>query len=251
MDRSPAVPLVMPGRFGVLCSPSPYSQGPFDEGTHCVTLIPTQGILSEWAELIAENWNNARYCGWSPCRSVVVRYFNANVNGSLYSDEYYHRAGDNGSYPLTAHRQFLTMAELFSDFTAVELVSISKYWETHKGRALVLDDRLPSLADHKAIQKWVMLEFQRQLHIAFVGLDWPDWASRQLVKYHLIQELAGQIQERERNLQRAEYTIESYEHIRFSMVFMTKFPQLQSDALACICSFLLGHPIANLHVAGN
>ena len=72
-----------------------------------------------------------------------------------------------------------------------------------------------------------------------------------MVQLHCNEELAAQNLERVKNLQRAEYTIEGYEHIRFSMVFMTKFPQLQSDALACICSFLLGHPIANLHVAGN
>ena len=72
-----------------------------------------------------------------------------------------------------------------------------------------------------------------------------------MVQYHCREELVLQTQERERNLQRAEYTIEGYEHIRFSMVFMMKkFPQLERDALACICSFLLGRPIANLHLVG-
>ena len=72
------------------------------------------------------------------------------------------------------------------------------------------------------------------------------------MRLHCNAELVRQTEEREHNLQRAEYTIEGYEHFRFSMVFMKKkCPKLQGDALACICSFLLGHPIANLHVAGN
>ena len=51
MDPTVALPLVMPGRFGVVCRPAPDSEGPFDEGTHCVTQIPTKEILREWAEL--------------------------------------------------------------------------------------------------------------------------------------------------------------------------------------------------------
>ena len=251
MDPTAALPLVMPGRFGVVCRPSPYSDGPFDQGTHCVTVIPAKAVLREWAELIVENWNNARWSSWSPHRSVVVRYYDLDedplVNGS---EEYYHRAGDEGLYDLTAHWQSLTMAELFNDFTANELANMSLFWTVHNGGPLVLDDRLPSLADHKAIQKWVLLEFQWQLHFAFVGFDWPDWASRQMVKFYCTQELASQSLEHQENLQRAWYTIEGYEHIRFSMVFMKKLPQLKSDALACICSFLLGRPIANLHLVG-
>ena len=250
MDRNAAVPLVMPGRFGILCKPSPYHAGPNDEGTHCVTLIPTKEVLHQWAQFIVANWDNARYCGWSPCRSVVVRYFDANASWSVYSEEYYHRAGHNGLYPLTAIRQHMTMRELLNDFTAAELVSISLYWRVHNGGPLVLDNRLPSLADHKAIQKWVMIEFLWCVHFQFVIKDWPDWASREMVKQHCKGELVLQPQERERNLQRAEYTIEGYEHFRFSMVFMKKFPQLQSDALACICKFLLGRTIANLHLVG-
>ncbi len=143
------------------------------------------------------------------------------------------------------------MAELFRDFTAAELHFISLYWRVYNGGPLVLDGRLPTLADHKAIQKWVCREFQWQLYYAFAGFDWPARASGEIVRLHCNDELVLQTQEREHNLQRAEYTIEGYEHIRFSMVFMKKIPQLQSDALAYLCSFLLGHPIANLHVAGN
>ena len=142
------------------------------------------------------------------------------------------------------------MAELFSDFTEAELVSISLYWGLHNGGPLVLDDRLPSLADHKAIQKWVLFEFQWQLYYAFVGFDWPARPSEEIVRLHCNAELVRQTEEREHNLQRAEYTIEGYEHFRFSMVFMKKCPQLQSDALACICRFLLGRTIANLHLVG-
>ena len=72
-----------------------------------------------------------------------------------------------------------------------------------------------------------------------------------MVQLHCNEELASQNREREENLHRERYTIEGYEHFRFSMVLMRKLPQLDSDVLACICSFLLGHPIANLHVAGN
>ena len=261
MDPTVALPLVMPGRFGVGCRVSPYSEGPFDQGAHCVTVIPAKEVLREWAELIVENWNNARWSSWSPYRSVVVRYADLDedflVDGS---EEYYARAGDEGLhdlaagensfYDLIACRQLLTMAELFRDFTDAELISIKWYWSGHNGGALVLDDRLPSLADHKAIQKWVLPEFQWQLHFAFVRFDWPDWACRRKVDSYCTQELAAQNLEHEENLQRAWYTIEGYEHIRFSMVFMKKIPQLQRDALACICSFLLGRPIAHLHLVG-
>ena len=244
MDPTVALPLVMPGRFGVGCRISQCSEGPFSEGTYCVTLIPTKEILQEWAEFIVEDWsNNIRYCGYSPYRSVVVWYYGADVYG-------FHRAGEEGFYDLIACRQLLTMEELFSDFTEAELISIRLYWMIYNGGPLVLDDRWPSLADHKAIQKWVLLEFEWQLHFAFVGFDWPDWASRQMVKFYCTQELTSQNLEHEENLQRAWYTIEGYEHIRFSLLFMKKIPQLESDALTCICRFLLGHPIANLHLVG-
>ena len=122
MDPTAALPLVMPGRFGVVRRPSLYSDGPFDEGTHCVTVIPTETILHEWAELIVENWDNDRYCGWSPHRSVVVRYFDLDedplVNGS---EEYYHRAGDEGLYDLNAHWQSLTMEDLFEDLSLIHI----------------------------------------------------------------------------------------------------------------------------------
>ena len=244
MDPTVALPLVMPGRFGVVCRISPYSEGPFNEGTYCVTLIPTKEILQEWAELIVEDWNNnIRYCGYSPYRSVVVWYFDANVYG-------FHRAGEEGLYDLTACRQLLTMADLFRDFTDAELVSISLYWRVHNGGPLVLDGRLPTLADHKAIQKWVLQEFQWQLHFACVKFNWPYRASRQMVQLHCNEELAAQNREREENLHREGYTIEGYEHFRFSMVLMGKLPQMERDALDSICSFLLGRPIANLHLVG-
>ena len=35
MDPTVALPLVMPGRFGVVCRPSLHSDGPLDEGSHC------------------------------------------------------------------------------------------------------------------------------------------------------------------------------------------------------------------------
>ena len=110
---------------------------------------------------------------------------------------------------------------------------------------------MPTLADHKAIQKWVCREFQWQLYYAFVGFDWPGRPSEEIVRLHCNAELVRQTEEREHNLQRAEYTIEGYERFRFSMLFMKKHSKLQGDALACICIFLLGHAIANLHVAGN
>ena len=247
------MPLVMPGRFGVLCSPSPDSEGPFDQGTHCVTVIPKRVTLEEWAELIVACWEEGPFSyGWSPYRSVAVRYFDANDNPIVYREEYYHLAGDEGIYDLIAHRQFLTMTELFRDFTAADLVRVNRDWRNHNGGPLVLDDRLPTLADHEAIQKWVMMQFRWQLYFAFIKYtDWPGWASQELVHFHCSRELELQTQECKRNLQRAKYTIEGYEHFRFSMIFMKQIPKLQSDALACICSFLLGHPIANLHVAGN
>ena len=97
MARSAALPLVMPGRFGVLCSPSPDSEGPFDQGTHCVTVIPKRVTLEEWAELIVACWEEGPFSyGWSPYRSVAVRYFDANDNPIVYREEYYHLAGDEG-----------------------------------------------------------------------------------------------------------------------------------------------------------
>ena len=251
MDPTVAFPRVMPGRFGVVCRPSLDSEGPFDEGTHCVTVVPTKAVLREWAGLIVENWNNSRWSRWSPHRSVVVRYYDLDedplVDGS---EEYYHRAGDEGLYDLTAHWQSLTMLELFNDFTANELANMSLFWTVHNGWPLFLDDRLPSLADHKAIQKWVLLEFHWQLQFACVKFNWPYRASRQMVKLHCTEELAAQNREREENLHRKEYTIEGYEHFRFSMILMKKLPQLQRDAIDSICSFLLGRPIANLHLVG-
>ena len=93
MDPTVALPRVMPGRFGVVCRPSLDSEGPFDQGTHCVTVVPTKAVLREWAELIVENWDNSRWSSWSPHRSVVVRYYDLDedplVDGS---EEYYHRA---------------------------------------------------------------------------------------------------------------------------------------------------------------
>ena len=245
MDPTAAMPLVMPGRFGILCAPMPDTEEPFGEGYNCVTMIPTIAVLREWAELIVENWNNARWSSWSPHRSVVVRYYDLDedplVNGS---EEYYHRAGDEGLYDLTAHWQSLTMAELFNDFTANELANMSLFWTVHNGGPLVLDDRLPSLADHKAIQRWAVDEFQRQMQLAFVKFNWPFRLSGESVRLHCAEELAAQNREREENLHRRVYTIEGYEHFRFSMILMRKLPQLERDALAFICSFLLGRPIA-------
>ena len=142
------------------------------------------------------------------------------------------------------------MAELFNDFTANELANVSLFWTVHNGGPLVLDDRLPSLADYEAIQKWVLLEFQWQLHFACVKFNWPYRDSRRMVKFHCTEELTAQNQERAENLHREKYTIEGYEHFRFSMIFMGKLPQLERHALDSICSFLLGHPIANLHLVG-
>ena len=85
MDPTVALPLVMPGRFGVVCRPSIDHEGPFNRGTHCVTLIPTKLVLREWAELIVENWNNARWSSWSPYRSVVVVY--CDENEVVFADE--------------------------------------------------------------------------------------------------------------------------------------------------------------------
>ena len=251
MDPTVALPLVMPGRFGVVCRLSLDCEGPWDQGTHCVTMIPTKAVLREWAELLAENWDNVRYDDYSPYRSVVVRYCDLDedflVDGS---EEYYHRAGDEGLYDLIAHWQSLTMAELFNDFTANELANMSLFWTVHNGGPLLLDDRLPSLADHEGIQKWVLQEFQWHLHMAFAKLNFCYWRCQQMVDSFCTYELAAQKLERVKNLQRAEYTIEGYEHFRFSMIFMRKLPQLQRDALALICSFLLGRPIRCLHLVG-
>jgi len=251
MDRSAAVPLVMPGRFGVLCKPSPYSHGPFDEGTHCVTVIPRQAVLRKWAELIVEHWDS-RWISWSPHRSVVVRYFDLGedplVNGS---EEYYHRAGDEGIYDLTAQRQALTMAELFNHYTANELANIDMCWTVHHGGPLVLDGRLPSLADHRAIQRMIEIDFSFEVYNAFVKFNWPERFIKGMVRLCCTEELAAQNRERQENLQRAKHTIEGYEHSRFSLVLLTKLPQLGSDDLACISRFLLGRPIANLHVLGR
>ena len=244
MDPTVALPLVMPGRFGVLCKPSSYSHGPFDEGTHCVTVIPRQEVLRKWAELIVEHWPIVPWAFWSPFRSVVVRYVDLDEYPLVFGEEYFHRAGEDGFYDLIAHEQFLTMAQLFNDFTANELANVSLFWTVHNGGPLVLDDRLPSLADHEAIQKWVLSEFQWQLHFACVKFNWPYRASRQMVQLHCNEELAAQNRERDENLHREGYTIEGYEHFRFSMIFMRKLPQLERDALAFICSFLLGRPIA-------
>ena len=207
-------------------------------------MITRQAVLRKWARLIVEHWDS-RLISWSPHRSVVVRYFDLGedplVNGS---EEYYHRAGDEGLYDLTAHWQSLTMARLFNDFTANELANMSLFWTVHNGGPLVLDDRLPSLADHKAIQRWAVDEFQRQMQLAFVKFNWPFRLSGESVRLHCAEELAAQNREREENLHRRVYTIEGYEHFRFSVIFMRKLPQLERDALAFICSFLLGRPIA-------
>jgi len=246
MDPTAALPLVMPGRFGVLCRPSPDCEEPFGEGYSCVTMIPTKALLREWAGLFVEHWPIAHRFFWSPFRSVAVRYVALGEYPPVYSLPYYHRAGEEGIYELTAHRQFLTMAQLFNDFTANELASVSVYWTVHNGGPLVLDTRLPSLADHQAIQRWVVHEFQQQLQLAFVRDNWPFLYGREAYT----EELAAHNREREENLHREEYTIEGYEHFRFSMILMSKLPQLERDALACICSFLLGRPIANLHLVG-
>ena len=71
-----------------------------------------------------------------------------------------------------------------------------------------------------------------------------------MVKFHCTEKLTAQNREREENLHREEYTIEGYEHFRFSMVLMRKLPQLEKNALDNTCSFLLGRPIANLHLVG-
>ena len=250
MNATVALPLVMPGRFGVLCKPSPYSHGPFDEGTHCVTVIPRQAVLRKWARLIVEHWDS-RWISWSPHRSVVVRYFDLGedplVNGS---EEYYHRAGDEGIYDLIAQRQALTMAELFNHYEANELANIDTCWKVHHGGPLVLDGRLPSLADHKAIQRMIEVDFSFQVYNAFVTFSWPERLIKGMVRLCCTEELAAQNREREANLHRVEYTIEGYEHVRFSMVFMRKHPRLEIDAFNGICSFLLGRPIANLHLVG-
>ena len=250
MDPTVALPLVMPGRFGVLCKPSPYSQGPFDEGSHCVTVIPRQAVLRKWARLIVEHWDS-RLISWSPHRSVVVRYFNLGedplVNGS---EEYYHRAGDEGIYDLIAQRQALTMAELFDHYTANELANIDMCWTVHHGGPLALDGRLPSLADHRAIQRMIEIDFSCEVCNAFVKFNWPERFISGMARLCCTEELAAQNQERQENLQRAQHTIEGYEHFRFSMVFMRKLPRLEIDAFNCICSFLIGRPIANLHLVG-
>ena len=246
MDPTAAVPLVMPGRFGVLCRPSPDCEEPYGEGYSFVTMIPSKTVLREWAELFVEHWPVAHQLFWTPFRSVVVRYVDLDEYPLLFGEEYFHRAGELGFYDIMAHRQFLTMAQLFNDFTANELASMSLYWTVHNGEPLVLDIRFPSLADHQAIQRWVVHEFQQQMQLAFVKFNLP-------LQYALLQcaeELAAQNQEREKALRREEYTIEGYEHFRFSMILMRKLPQLERDALACICSFLLGRPIANLHLVG-
>ena len=244
MDPTAALPLVMPGRFGVLCRPSPDSDGPFDEEWYCVTVIPTIAVLREWAELIVEHWPIVRCAFWSPFRSVVVRYVDLEEYPLVFGEEYFHRAGEDGFYDLIAHQQFLTMAQLFQDFTPHELTSLSLYWTQVNGRPLDLDNHWPSLADHQAIQRWVVHEFQRQMRFAFIRFGWPFQLSEENGRLQCAEELAAQNREREENLHRREYTIEGYEHFRFSMIFMRKLPQLERDALAFICSFLLGRPIA-------
>ena len=233
----------MPGRFGILCTPIPEAEEPFGEGYDCVTMIPTIAVLREWAELIVGHWPIVPWAFWSPFRSAVVRYVDLGEGEYpivQYSQEYFHRAGEGGFYDLLAQRQFLTMAQLFRYFTPYELAPLSLYWIRHNEGPLVLDDRLPSLADHKAIQRWVVDEFQRQMRFAFVAFDWP----RRFAFLHCAEELGAQDRERMQNLHRREYTIEGYEHFRFSMIFMRKLPQLERDALAFICSFLLGRSIA-------
>ena len=139
------------------------------------------------------------------------------------------------------------MAELFEAFTTNELAPVSSYWRAHNGGPLVLDDRLPSLADHQAIQRWVVHEFQLQLEFAVVRFNLLFRTSRESVRLHCAEELAAQNRQRTENLHQAKYTIEGYEHFRFSMLLMKKVPRLEVDALNCICRFLLGRAIANLH----
>ena len=247
MDPTAALPFVMPGRFGILCTPIPEAEEPFGEGYDCVTMIPTIAVLREWAELIVGHWPIVPWAFWSPFRSAVVRYVDLGEGEYpivQYSQEYFHRAGEGGFYDLLAQRQFLTMAQLFRYFTPYELALLSLYWIRHNEVPLVLDDRLPSLADHKAIQRWVVDEFQRHVQLAFIKFNWPFQLSGENGRLHCAEELAAQNQEREENLHRREYTIEGYEHFRFSMIFMRKLPKLEKDALAFICSFLLGRPIA-------
>ena len=246
MDPTAALPLVMPGRFGVLCRPSSDYEGPFDEGWYCVTVIPSIAVLREWAELIVEHWPIVRWAFWSPFRSVVVRYVDLDEYPLVFGEEYFHSGGELGSYDLMAHRQFLTMAQLFQDFMPYELTCLSLYWTLHNGGPLVLDTRWPSLADHQAIQRWVVHEFDRQMQLAFVRSNYD----RRYALLHCAEERAAQDQEYKENLRRRKYTIEGYEHFRFSLIIMKKLPQLQRDAIDGICSFLLGRPIASLHLVG-
>ena len=92
-----------------------------------------------------------------------------------------------------------------------------------------------------------MHEFKRQLNLAAVRYNWAFRTTREDVRVHCAEELAEQNRERAANLRRAEYTIEGYEHFRFTMLLMRKVPRLEVDALNCICRFLLGRTIANLH----
>ena len=206
-------------------------------------MIPSIAVLREWAELIVEHWPIVRWAFWSPFRSVVVRYVDLDEYPLVFGEEYFHRAGEDGVYDLIAHQQFLTMAQLFHDFRPYELTSLRRHWTRHNGGPLDVANRWPSLADHQAIQRWVVHEFRRQMQFAFVEFNWP----LRFAVLHCAEERAAQDRERKENLHREGCTNEGYEHLRLSMLLMKKVPRLEVDALNCICRFLLGRTIANLH----
>ena len=211
----------MPGRFGVLCMATESHEGPFEEGPNCVTLVPRPEHLAAWAKSIVDDWDKDRgEYSWTPYGSVVVRYFDAAVSPKPLGGIYFHRAGHDGIYDLCATRQLgqftaLTMQDLFNDFARNELPPNIK-----------LDGRLPSLADHLAIQCWVYREFSIQLADAFMeaGLETSQARSAEALF------CSGELERNNERMDRRneeEQTIEGYEMVCVSTeILRRKFPRL-------------------------